>query len=298
MTWGIAIVAGIALVMAYLIFTMVRRDSGKKSKKQKSSKGAARPRDDGWGGVGERRGERDPTVIRTTIDPTTLGHTTTSQDNTVPPITVIQSQWKDIQSNTQQKEPTLGLDAIEVDEKLKQSVEKAGYNPFYTTREDGIEVSEMGDDVPEAEVLMRMGFHDQAMQVSERMITDLEHPQPKIWLMLFELYKKMGLQEKYEELGKGFNTYFNAVAPGWDSADPDAAKHLEDYSGVVNKVVRLWGLQGCRLYLESLLYDNRSGTRTGFSLAAYDDIIFLLDLIQTIKDIGDEAALTLTLNRS
>lgn len=41
---------------------------------------------------------------------------------------------------------------------------------------------------------------------------------------------------------------------------------------------RDWGTPAARKFLEQLLYDNRGGSRLGFSLAAYRDILMLLQV--------------------
>lgn len=41
---------------------------------------------------------------------------------------------------------------------------------------------------------------------------------------------------------------------------------------------RDWGTPAARKFLEELLYDNRGGSRLGFSLAAYRDILMLLQV--------------------
>src|SRR5206468_6987022 len=47
----------------------------------------------------------------------------------------------------------------------------------------------------------------------------------------------------------------------------------------LREVTRHWRQPDCRGYLEKLLYDNREGRRMGFPLAAYGEILLLLQIL-------------------
>ncbi len=51
----------------------------------------------------------------------------------------------------------------------------------------------------------------------------------------------------------------------------------------------LWGKPECREFLDHLLHENRDGRRGGFSLAAYEDILFLRHLADTLGADSDAA---------
>jgi hypothetical protein len=168
-------------------------------------------------------------------------------------------------------------------------VYKTGYNPFFQSSvSQEIEVVEVADVMQQVELLTTLRNYDEAINLLTRHIRETEKPAPQAWLMLFELFVKTERREQYNNLAKGFRILFNAQVPSWDEQASGVAKTLEDYMRVFEKVQRLWGMPTCRAFLESLLYDDRGGNRQGFMLAAYADIIFLLDLIDTADTLAQE----------
>jgi hypothetical protein len=104
---------------------------------------------------------------------------------------------------------------------------------------------------------------------------------PAAWLMLLDLYHTHGRRQEFRQLAQEFHQHCNVQAPAWDSysARERGAAGLHEYPHVTNRLVGLWRMPECRDYLERLLYDNRDGQRNGFSLAAYGDILTLLQVL-------------------
>jgi hypothetical protein len=272
--WEIAAGVLIVGILLFLVNKLARRNAGRAQQaRNKQRSDSISLRRNAETAAGTAVPNREAAKARTPASESS------SEKDAVPAITVIQTQWKNIQDDGFASKPKAG--DIEAD--LNESLAPIGYNPFFMLGESAIEVKEIGNTLTEAELVRSLGLHQQAIDLLERLIGESSNPKPKIWLMLFDLYVKTQQQEKYNNLAQAFRTYFNAAAPPWDVQSPDAFKQLEDYASPINKIVALWGTPGCDAYLEGLLYDNRNATRQGFSLSAYNDIIFLVDIIELLE---------------
>jgi hypothetical protein len=121
---------------------------------------------------------------------------------------------------------------------------------------------------------------------------------PAAWLMLLDLYREHGKEPEFRRLAEQFHRQFNVQMPQWDGASEDVRhdRGLEAFAHVIARVTELWGTPDCRSYLERLLYDNRQGRRTGFTLSAYSEILFLRQLLEVLladpdRDAVEEARL-------
>jgi len=103
-----------------------------------------------------------------------------------------------------------------------------------------------------------------------------ERPMPAVWVMLLDLCRTHGREQRFRELALEFHHRFNVRAPGWDRYPPDRGEPgLEAYPRLVRAITASWGTHECRRLLDRLLYDNRGGVRRGFTLNAYNDLIAL-----------------------
>lgn len=147
---------------------------------------------------------------------------------------------------------------------------------------EGFSHSEDADVVMRAETLMSQGLPDQAIAILLAYIREAEKPMPMAWLTLFDVFTRTGRRAQYEALASGFSALFNAITPTWQDLQSEGHKHLEDYPVVLGKVQQVWGLPNCRDFLELLLHDDRGGSRQGFLLTAYRDILFLIEIVDTL----------------
>ena len=118
---------------------------------------------------------------------------------------------------------------------------------------------------------------------------------PAPLLMLLDLYRESAHRSEYEDLARQLKARFNVRTPTWDDAHSGAANDasadagLEGYPHVMSKLVKLWGTRSCMDYLQSLLMDSRGGTRVGFSLPAYFEILFLMRVQDDVLRHTDQA---------
>ena len=157
-------------------------------------------------------------------------------------------------------------------------------NPLFQLRdtESHVDVTELSQVTDEAQVYADLGRNDQAIEILRDHIdsqsSELSSPAP--WLMIFELYRRTNNRQGYDELAPQFRKHFNGRVPEWDNYGHELALDdgLEAFPHLVARIERDWGTGEARKFLEELLYDNRGGSRLGFSLAAYRDILLLLQV--------------------
>jgi len=168
---------------------------------------------------------------------------------------------------------------------------RTAFNPYYRGEpvSGTIEVTEVADAMLQAELLVQLGDPKQAMTLLSNHIRDTEQPGPAVWLMLLNLYQATGRKSQYEALATGFSTLFNAAVPPWPASREVAMRDIESYPQVMLKVHAEWGKESLRATLEDLLNDNRGGSRQGFSLSAYRDILFLLEIVDELDKMAREA---------
>ncbi len=164
-------------------------------------------------------------------------------------------------------------------------------SPLFQLRdtESHVDVSELSQITDEAQVYADLGRNDQAIEILRAHIDsqegqDIEHASPAPWLMIFDLYRRTNNRAGYDELAPRFRKQFNGRMPDWDNYGHELALDdgLEAFPHLVARIERDWGTPEAKKFLEELLYDNRGGSRLGFSLAAYRDILLLLQLHEGI----------------
>ncbi len=162
---------------------------------------------------------------------------------------------------------------------------RTSHNPyFHGEMEPGapMEVEEVADVLLQAELLVQLGDPKQAMTLLSQHIRDTEKPGPAVWLMLLNLYQTTGRKSQYDALAIGFRTLFNAAVPPWSASSQTAARDLESYPQVMMKLQTGWPAPSVRTLLEGLLNDDRGGSRQGFSLTAYREILFLIEILDVL----------------
>ncbi|MBC7513755.1 MAG: hypothetical protein H7234_04880 [Herminiimonas sp.] len=151
---------------------------------------------------------------------------------------------------------------------------------FAEIRMQSTSVEEISDIMQEAEFWLSLHDLERAAEVLEPYATYEQPGSPLPWLYLFELYRDLGWQEKYDSLRDRFQRIFNGRALTWDEQKhvlPGTPRRgVEDVPHVALKLTTLWQSEEVIPYLESLLVDDRDGTRAGFDLPVYKEIMFLI----------------------
>ena len=157
-------------------------------------------------------------------------------------------------------------------------------NPLFHLRDTAahVDVTELSQVTDEAQVYTDLGRYDQAIALLRDHIAGQtgERISPAPWLMIFELYRRTSNRQGYDELAPLFRKHFNGRVPDWENYGHELARDggLEAFPHLIASLERDWGTDDARKFLEELLYDNRGGSRLGFSLSAYRDILLLLQV--------------------
>ncbi len=152
-------------------------------------------------------------------------------------------------------------------------------------------LEEISDVMEEAEFWISLKDAKRAIDVLEP-YANVERPgSPLPWLYLFDLYMELDSRQQYDVLRDRFHQVFNAKILTWDdqlranasSDQTPAERSIEDIPHVKSKITSLWQSEEIVPYLESLLVDDRYGTRAGFTLSIFQEIMFLIALANTIR---------------
>ncbi len=148
---------------------------------------------------------------------------------------------------------------------------------------NALAVSELLHVTEEARVYVALGHPERAVEVLNEHIRQLPQPMPAAWLMLLDLYHANGLRQEFRQLAEDFHVQCNVQTPLWDEFGANELEDggIETFPHILRQIVELWRKPDCREYLERLLHDNREGRRTGFPLAAYGDILLLMQILDT-----------------
>lgn len=145
--------------------------------------------------------------------------------------------------------------------------------------EAALKAEEISDVMELAEAWMAL---QDPLKVKELLepFSEVERPDsPLPWLCLLDVYRAMGDRGKYEAILQRIARLFNVNLSPWDvDAHAEPPKTLPDYPHVVQKILELWPTDDLLPYLQGLIEDNRDGTRKGFDLPVYRDILRLATL--------------------
>ena len=168
-----------------------------------------------------------------------------------------------------------------------QSPYRTSFNPYFRREQlnPRYEVVEVADVLLQAELLVQLGDPKQAMTLLSQHIRETEKPGPAVWLMLLDLYQSTGRESQYNALSAGFRMLFNAEVPPW-ATPAENARDLESYLQVLSRVQIAWANGQARATIDALLNDDRGGSRQGFSLASYRELLFLVDVLDGLDAMG------------
>lgn len=155
---------------------------------------------------------------------------------------------------------------------------------FFSNRHNTVKVEEISDVTQEAEFWMSVNDPERAIEILEPQ-AEVEQPDsPVPWLYLLDLYKLVDNREKYDNLRDRFTVYFNAQIPEFDVDIASLpVRHLDDFEHLIRKICSVWNTNNILPLLESLLVDDRNGTRMGFELPVYRDILLLIAVAHELE---------------
>ena len=154
--------------------------------------------------------------------------------------------------------------------------------------------AELSQVTEEARVYVELGHPERAIEVLSKHIRQHPRAAPAAWIMLLDLHHANGDRQDFRRLSEEFHQHFNVQTPMWEAfgtSETGIDNGLDAFPHIVKEIVSLWRKPECREYLEGLLFDNREGRRIGFPVAAYGDILMLLQVLNAPPAIDIEADL-------
>jgi len=140
------------------------------------------------------------------------------------------------------------------------------------------------------EARLLMGINRTSDAIVHLKLTIESQPKASIyhWLYLLEIFRKLNLQQDFEHYATGLHETFNVIAPAWQDTEIAmvVAQSLEEFPHIMEKLYSTWPDDAAAVYLRSLITDNRGGERTGFGKAVLSEILLLIALLDTRKEIS------------
>lgn len=165
-----------------------------------------------------------------------------------------------------------------------------------------------------ADIMLSFGRVKGAAQALQEYIDHNPEEALQPWIRLMDVYRMAGLREEFDNVARNLNQHFNVEIQQWDPAEPTHNRHtldmvldddvgqpvspsplllkaesLEEMPHIMQQLIELWRDGDVLTYLQQLLRDNRGGKRAGLSLAVVEELLFLVDLKETLIKTEREA---------
>ena len=159
-----------------------------------------------------------------------------------------------------------------------------------------------------ADIMLSFGRVKGAAQALQEYIDHNPQEALQPWIRLMDVYRMAGLREEFDKVARNLNQHFNVEIQQWDPTEPTLNRHtidmvldddlgeivqsappapraesLEEMPRLMQQTIELWRDGDVLAYLQQLLRDNRGGKRSGFSLNVVEEILFLIDLKETLN---------------
>lgn len=151
--------------------------------------------------------------------------------------------------------------------------------------------SRLSSTLEEAKLLMSVNRGTDA--IAHLKMTIESQPKASInhWLYLLEVFRKLNLKEDFEIYAERMHQTFNVLTPVW--YEKEAAvntvmvvpQSLEEFPHVMEQLYGVWPGELASVYLRSLITDNRGGERSGFGKTVVSEILMLIALLDTRKEL-------------
>lgn len=111
------------------------------------------------------------------------------------------------------------------------------------------------------------------------------------WLYLLEVFRKLNLKDQFEAYAELMHLTFNVMTPVWYEKEAVVntvmvvPQSLEEFPHIMEQLYGVWPGELATVYLRSLITDNRGGERAGFGKAVVSEILMLIELLDTHKDL-------------
>ena len=139
----------------------------------------------------------------------------------------------------------------------------------------------------EAKLLTSINRHQDA--IAHLKLTIESQPKASInhWLYLLEIFRKLKLKDDFEAYAKGLHDIYNVMTPVWYETEISIVvpQSLEEFPHIIEKLCNVWPGGLATVYLRGLITDNRGGDRAGFGKAVLNEILMLIAVLDSRKDL-------------
>jgi len=169
----------------------------------------------------------------------------------------------------------VALEWEDLDQPTEPAVSEVSTLAPLTLDDDTVEEHESAVEL--ADIMVSFG----RLQGAAETLADFIRSNPKQaltpWLKLMDVYRIADMKPEFDALARQLNKTFNVKTVTWANFD-EARKHggsVEAMPHIIKRITDTWRTRECQAYLESIVRDNREGTRQGFGLGVIDDILVL-----------------------
>jgi hypothetical protein len=176
-------------------------------------------------------------------------------------------------------------------EKTKQAKVEAG--PETIQHQQAVKEVEvkLNSTLEEAKLLMSVNRATDAIAHLKMTIESQPRASINHWLYLLEVFRKLNLKGEFEEYAEKMHETFNVMTPVWYEKEAEVSavmvipQSLEEFPHIMEQLYGVWPGELAGVYLRSLITDNRGGERLGFGKEVVNEIIFLIELLDSHKDV-------------
>lgn len=103
------------------------------------------------------------------------------------------------------------------------------------------------------------------------------------WLNMLKMYRNMGRKAEFEVVAHRLHDDFNLEMIPWQTGEAAGAADrmsLENFPHILDRLAATWGRRDGLMYVNELLEGNRAGSRGGFPLAVFEELLLLASLLE------------------
>ncbi len=159
-----------------------------------------------------------------------------------------------------------------------------------------------------ADIMLSFGRVKGAAQALQEYIDNNPQEALQPWIRLMDVYRMAGMRDEFETVARNLNQHFNVAVQAWEQVPPSnpelslavtpeaelglfgripLPQSLEEMPRIMNVIVEMWPDDEVLDYLHELLRDNRGGQRAGFTMPVVEELLFLVELRETVNRLAD-----------
>jgi hypothetical protein len=146
----------------------------------------------------------------------------------------------------------------------------------------------------QARIYVNINREKEAIMILKAQIQSAPKVSLDHWLALLDIYRKTNQKEEFLESAHQLHQAFNVIQPTWDNLPLPMviANSLLEFPHIIESLMKLWSeidnslqkLVETKIFLDTLLTDNRDNERGGFGL----EVLLEIKLLRDILDIRDK----------